>query len=471
MMMMLLPATIWAGNATTTELKYTTSAEQMNLQTAASLMRSEPKTGESTGETTCLPPRLYPHTSALNNVLQADPLTDTDETAIDDYKPSTRTLLRSVTTGVPLVIGGLIATPQKKSYRALRNDFLPQFRNHTDDYTQYLPAAVMLGMKAAGVKGRSSWGRMLLSDAFSAATMAGVVNAVKYSTRSLRPDTTDHRSFPSGHTATAFMTATMLVKEYGHLSPWVSIGAYTVAAGTGLMRMANNKHWVSDVMVGAGIGIISTEFGYWLADVIMKDKGLNKSAKKKNEDVIDKYRKPSFFALNVGVNVPLSDYLVNVDDIMQDPIKMKVSALLGLEGAYFFSPYIGVGGRFSVVDINLDLDEEYVSSCTSNYYHAMAGPYFNYPLSPRWSVGSKLLFGAVFYPTMMTYSVIQDAYDTPYEGSQGFCFGTGIDLKYQIEKHLMASIFANYDTQANNCALTKKYLHSLCFGVKAGISF
>lgn len=312
---------------------------------------------------------------------------------------------------------------------------------------------------------------MLLSDAFSAATMAGVVNAVKYSTRSLRPDTTDHRSFPSGHTATAFMTATMLVKEYGHLSPWVSIGAYTVAAGTGLMRMANNKHWVSDVMVGAGIGIISTEFGYWLADVIMKDKGLNKSAKKKNEDVIDKYRKPSFFALNVGVNVPLSDYLVNVDDIMQDPIKMKVSALLGLEGAYFFSPYIGVGGRFSVVDINLDLDEEYVSSCTSNYYHAMAGPYFNYPLSPRWSVGSKLLFGAVFYPTMMTYSKIQDAYDTPYEGSQGFCFGTGIDLKYQIEKHLMASIFANYDTQANNCALTKKYLHSLCFGVKAGISF
>lgn len=52
-----------------------------------------------------------------------------------------------------------------------------------------------------------------------------------------------------------------------------------MATATGLMRMANNKHWLSDVMVGAGIGILSTEFGYWIADAICGNKGLLMSDK------------------------------------------------------------------------------------------------------------------------------------------------------------------------------------------------
>ena len=118
---------------------------------------------------------------------------------------------------------------------------------------QYAPAAVMLGMKVAGVQSRSSWGRMLVSDAFSALLMGGVVNTLKQTTNVERPDGSNKHSFPSGHTATAFMTATMFTKEYGHKSPWVGVGAYSVATATGLMRMANNKHWLSDVLTGAGI--------------------------------------------------------------------------------------------------------------------------------------------------------------------------------------------------------------------------
>lgn len=74
------------------------------------------------------------------------------------------------------------------------------------------------------------------------------------------------------------MTATMLHKEYGHRSPWYSIGGYTLATLTGVTRQLNNRHWMSDVMVGAGIGILATEFGYFLADLIFKEKGL-RSAK------------------------------------------------------------------------------------------------------------------------------------------------------------------------------------------------
>ena len=140
--------------------------------------------------------------------------------------------------------------PFDDDFRELRNDHARSFDYHYDDYVQYLPMATMFGMKAFGVRSRSSWGRMLVSDAFSAALMATAVNSLKYSCKVMRPDGSTRNTFPSGHTATAFMAATMLHKEYGHLSPWVSVGGYTVATLTGVSRQLNNRHWVSDVMVG-----------------------------------------------------------------------------------------------------------------------------------------------------------------------------------------------------------------------------
>lgn len=136
--------------------------------------------------------------------------------------------------------------------RQLRNNAVPGFRYKYDNYIQYSPAVLLVGLKAFGYESRSSWGRMLVSDAFSAAIMAGAVNGLKYTVRRLRPDETSRNSFPSGHTATAFMTAAMLDKEYGWRSPWFSIGGYTVAAVTGVSRILNNRHWMSDVISGGG---------------------------------------------------------------------------------------------------------------------------------------------------------------------------------------------------------------------------
>lgn len=166
----------------------------------------------------------------------------------------------------------------------LRNTAIPDFRCHFDDYLQYAPAAVMVGIKACGYEGRSSWGRMLVSDAFSAAIMAGAVNGIKYSVGRLRPDGSRHNSFPSGHTATAFMTASLLHKEYGWRSPWFSIGGYTAAAVTGVSRICNNRHWLSDVVAGAAVGIGAVELGYFLTDLIFREKHLYNG-----------YEKPCFF--------------------------------------------------------------------------------------------------------------------------------------------------------------------------------
>lgn len=161
----------------------------------------------------------------------------------------------------------------------LRNTVTPDFRHHYDDYTQYAPAVVMVGLKACGYKGRSTWGRMLVSDAFSVASMAILVNGVKYSVKRLRPDESARNSFPSGHTATAFMTATMLHKEYEGRSPWFSIGGYALATLTGVSRVLNNRHWLTDVAAGAAIGIGSVHLGYFITDKIFKDRQLNPAYK------------------------------------------------------------------------------------------------------------------------------------------------------------------------------------------------
>ena len=60
-------------------------------------------------------------------------------------------------------------------------------------------------------------------------------------------------SFPSGHSAAAFSLATVIALQYSHRA-WVPVVAYTLAAGVGLSRVALDRHWASDVAVGAVLG-------------------------------------------------------------------------------------------------------------------------------------------------------------------------------------------------------------------------
>lgn len=253
--------------------------------------------------------------------------------------PKTR-LGRVAVVSAPLIAEGLVAKKLDGRFRGLRNDYIPDFKKSADDYLQYSPLAVMVGLKAFGVEGRSSWGRMAVSDAFSAALTAGIVGTLKNTTNVTRPDGSNNKSFPSGHTATAFMAATMLTKEYGDLSPWVGIGAYSVAAATGLMRVANNKHWLSDVLTGAGVGILATEAGYWITDLIFKDKGLSASYLDIQEEG---EASASFLSLYLGVNLPLSDY--DIDEANE--FRTSTGSTAGLEGAWFPCRNVGVGGRFT----------------------------------------------------------------------------------------------------------------------------
>lgn len=301
--------------------------------------------------------------------------------------------------GVPLVIAG-IATQgcTSQHFKDLRDAYTPTFKHEYDDYLQYAPAAAMLIMKACGMKGRSSWGRMIVSDAFSVALMAAIVNGTKYSVSTMRPDNSRRNSFPSGHTATAFMAAHLLHKEYGDVSPWISVGGYTVATAVGVSRMLNNRHWISDVLAGAGIGILSVEFGYLFADLIFKGKGLY------NIDTPDFTipDKPSFAGLTMGLSLPLSS--------TGQRLRPTIVARMGIEGAWYINRYVGIGGSAAVASMPTTLESDTENRFSIDAATVAVGAYGSIPLckGSRFRANLKTLLGCNF---MSKHFIASGSYD------------------------------------------------------------
>ena len=272
--------------------------------------------------------------------------------------------------GIPLFVGGLAIKGDKAMFRVnnekgkKNTQLLTNFKTGIDDYTQFFGPALTVGLKLGGYEGRSDWPRLLASAAMSYGIMAGLVNGIKYTAKEMRPDGSSANSWPSGHTATAFVGASLLHKEYGLTrSPWFSVAGYGVAAATGVMRVLNNRHWVSDVMSGAGIGIMSTELGYALCDLIFKGKGLLR-----NDLEIDS-ENPSFFSISMGIGLGAKNIDFGLDDLIgidrfdpaeiaaakaaededgKENIEFRHATVVDGEGAYFFNKYIGIGGRFRV---------------------------------------------------------------------------------------------------------------------------
>lgn len=133
-----------------------------------------------------------------------------------------------------------------------------------DDFTQYLPSVAVYGLNLCGLKGKHNFRDRTVILATSYLIMGATVNVLKHTTREERPDNSAFNSFPSGHTATAFMGAEFLWQEYREVSPWIGVAGFAIATGTGMFRMYNDRHWMTDVLSGAGIGILSTKMAYWL---------------------------------------------------------------------------------------------------------------------------------------------------------------------------------------------------------------
>lgn len=163
------------------------------------------------------------------------------------------------------VIG--IESDQLKSFNSQIKDEITEDidrKTTIDDFSQWAPAASVYGLNAFGIQGRNNLRDRSVILATSYLIMSGTVLGLKSITKIERPDGSSRNSFPSGHTATAFAGAEFLYQEYRDQSIWYGISGYAVATGTGLFRMYNNRHWLTDVAAGAGIGILSTKIAYWV---------------------------------------------------------------------------------------------------------------------------------------------------------------------------------------------------------------
>ncbi len=144
-----------------------------------------------------------------------------------------------------------------------------------DDILQYIPYAAVFGMKAAGVDSRSDWTKLAVTAVASWGSAAAAGWILKHTVKEWRPDDSDQKSFPSGHSLVAFSGATVLHKEFGHLSPWISVAGYGLATLTAIDRVARDRHHWYDVAAGAGIGFLATECCYFISDKIFKSKKMN----------------------------------------------------------------------------------------------------------------------------------------------------------------------------------------------------
>ncbi len=138
----------------------------------------------------------------------------------------------------------------------------PGYRTHADDYLLFAPVALSLGLSAAGVEGKHPFGEQVILALVSGLAQGGAALILKGVSKYPRPDGDGNDAFPSGHTSSAFTAATLLHKEYGHRSLWYSVGGYGAATGVGALRIINNRHWLADVLFGAGVGIGATEVVY-----------------------------------------------------------------------------------------------------------------------------------------------------------------------------------------------------------------
>lgn len=157
------------------------------------------------------------------------------------------------------------------------------------EFFRFLPAfpvALDLGLGLVGAKAQYGFWDRAVEAGIAFALAGGCTLLMKQFIPSRRPDNTTWDSFPSAHACTAFAGAELVRLEYGW--GWGSL-AYAMATGVALLRIFHDRHWLSDVLFGAGLGILCAQAGRWLLEPARQALGLNKNVQASLTPYVDPF--------------------------------------------------------------------------------------------------------------------------------------------------------------------------------------
>jgi len=323
--------------------------------------------------------------------------------------------------GMMMPVRGLIQTFTHRDFRDLPGPY--RYINHRwSDYGISLsPLAAAWVMKVCGVKSRSTTRRMIASNIFAAGLTIGLSQTLRWTVTEKRPDGRGSSSLPSVHASLAFMGATVLTREYGHISPWITIGGYTAATGTQLLRVGHNAHWMNDVFLGAGIGVVSTNLAYYLTDRIFGRDGINPMPLSKSEQAqLQAWNHcPSGFRLMSGTEtngrtLDVNNFAEAAAGFDMTDVKLRSSASVtsGFEADWFITNnlFLTAIGRYTMSQAKLEIPTGNVTAWGEQihlYHGDIAAGWLLEPLKNT-RIGLRTLWGVRYNEGVTFYGVAKD---------------------------------------------------------------
>ena len=157
----------------------------------------------------------------------------------------------------------------------IRNQISARYSNisyRADDWLQWAPSTSVYALDAAGVRLKHRFREHLLLDAGSIIITGGAGFVMRKVSEQIKGFDIVDTQFPSGHTANAFRGAEMLRQEMSGRHPLLQWSGYLVAGLVAGSRLMRGEHYLSEVVAGAGLGILSTKITYGLFHRIKRSK-------------------------------------------------------------------------------------------------------------------------------------------------------------------------------------------------------
>lgn len=205
----------------------------------------------------------------------------------------------------------------REEVQLFRKQHFDHRRYHFDNTIQYLSLVSVFGLKILGVPNEHSVRQLFCRSLTSVFFHSVFVVPIKFCVDEWRPDRGNDKSFPSGHTAFAFAGAEMLRLEYSDVSPLIPIAGYGIAVVTCFMRIYNDRHWTSDVLGGAAVGVLSANLAYLVNEKII-DPLFDKYpifSSRKNTPQTNLHLQP---ALQTATILQSPNYLQNTDTLQHN---------------------------------------------------------------------------------------------------------------------------------------------------------